>query len=51
MNKNILKNKLNELLMGGNLLGVKTLVDAMFMFDLVPWYNEDGLVEEVTKVK
>ena len=49
MNKNMLKNKLNELLMCGNWQGVKTLVDAMFMFDLVPWYNEDGWVEEVTR--
>ena len=45
----MLKNKLNELLMDGNWRGVRTLVDAMFMFDLVPWYNEDGMVEEVTR--
>ena len=51
MNKNIIKNKLNELIMGGNRQGVKTLVGAMFMFDLIPWYNEDGLVEEVTRIK
>ena len=51
MNKNMLKNKLNELLLGGDWQGVRTLVDAMFMFDLAPWYNEDGLVEEVTRIK
>ena len=51
MNKNMLKNKLNELLMAGNRQGVRTLVDAMFMFDLVPWYNENGAVEEVTRRK
>ena len=51
MNKNMLKNKLNEMLMAGNWEGVKTLVDAMFMFGLVPWYNEDGFVEEVTRIK
>ena len=51
MNKNIIKNKLNELIMGGNRQGVKTLVDAMFMFDLAPWYNEDGMVEDVTRIK
>ena len=51
MNKNMAKTKLNELLMRGNLEAVRTLVDAMFMFDLVPWYNEDGLVEEVTRIK
>ena len=47
----MLKNKLNELLIAGNWLGVRTLVDAMFMFELVPWYNEDGMVEEVTRIK
>ena len=51
MNKNMLKNKLNEMLMCGNWQAVQTLVDAMFMFDLVPWYNEDGMVEEVTRIK
>ena len=51
MNKIMLKNKLNELLMAGNRQGVRTLVDAMFMFDLVPWYNENGAVEEVTRRK
>ena len=51
MNKKMLKNKLNEMLMGGDWQGVRTLVDAMFMFDLAPWYNEDGIVEEVTRIK
>ena len=51
MNKNKLKNKLNELLLGGNWKAVRTLVDAMFMFGLAPWYNEDGMVEEVTRIK
>ena len=51
MNKNMLKNKLNELLLCGNWQGVRTLVDAMFMFDLAPWYNEDGIVEEVIRIK
>ena len=51
MNKNMLKDKLNEMLMCGNWEAVRTLVDAMFMFDLAPWYNEDGIVEEVTRIK
>lgn len=51
MNKNMLKNKLNEMLMCENWKAVRTLVDAMFMFGLAPWYNEDGMVEEVTRIK
>ena len=47
----MLKNKLNEQLMAGNWKGVRTLVDAMFMFNLAPWYNEDGMVEDVTRIK
>ena len=47
----MLKNKLNELLMCGNREAVRTLVGAMFMFGLAPWYNEAGLVEEVTRIK
>ena len=51
MNKSMLKNKLNELLMAGDWQGVRTLKRAMRIFDLVPWYNENGMVEEVTRTK
>ena len=51
MNKKMLKNKLNKLLMCGDRQGVRILVDTMFMFNLAPWYNEDGLVEAVTRIK
>ena len=51
MNKNMLKNKLNELFMRGDWQAVRALVDAMFMFGLAPWYGEDGMVEKVIEVK
>ena len=51
MNKKMLKNKLNELRKCGNWQGARVLKGAMLMFDLVPWYNEDGMVEEVTRIK
>ena len=51
MNKNMLKNKLNELLVASNWQGVRTLVDAMYMFGLAPWYDEAGVVEKVIRIK
>ena len=51
MDKNMLKDKLNEMLMCGNWEAVRTLLDAMFMFGLVPWYNEAGMAEKVIKIE
>lgn len=51
MNKKALKNKLNELRSGGNWQAVETLERAMRIFNLAPWYNEYGEVEEVTRIK
>ena len=51
MNKKMLKNKLNELLLAGNWQAVKTIEQTMLMFNLAPWYNEYGMVEEITRIK
>ena len=51
INKEEIRKEMNDCIVLGNLEQLGRLEQVLKIFNLAPWYNEHGMVEEVTRIK
>ena len=51
LNKKAIRNEMNDCIVLGDLEQLDRLEQVLRIFGLAPWYNEHGMVEEVTRIK
>ena len=51
INKKAIKQEMNDCLVLGDFEQLDKLEKVLKIFDLAPWYNEHGMVEEITRIK
>lgn len=51
IDKEEIRNEMNDCIVVGDFEQLDRLKQVLKIFNLAPWYNEHGMVEEITRIK